>query len=173
MSFELTITVFGPGTNPQARSHWGFLIYRSGQEIGDLLHTRLLDNDRLWFQFEERSGVDLVSNQTQGRVRLAMLSDEQRPAAKKIIATEPPPRDGVKRCQDWVFDTMISLEAEEIVESGNIRVCQRPCGKAGQGCCRVSRGQVDSGEVDRWSNYWPEICNISVEFSGLVKYINT
>jgi hypothetical protein len=118
MSFELAIKVSGPGTNPQARSHWEFLIYRSGQNIGELLHTRLLDEDRRWFQFEERSGVDLVSNCTQGHVKLATLSNEQRLAAKKVIATEPAPRDGVKRCQDWVFDTMISLEAEEIVESG-------------------------------------------------------
>ena len=118
MSFELSIAVYGPGTDSRYRSHWGFMIHRVGDNYGELLHTQLLDLNRLWYQFDERSGVSLISQQCEGRIKVATITDEKRRLAKGVISKEPPPRDGQKRCQDWVFDVMISLEAEEIVEAG-------------------------------------------------------
>lgn len=54
----------------------------------------------------------------EGRFKLANLTTEKRREAKSIICAEPPPRDGKKKCQDWVLDVVISLEVAEIVETG-------------------------------------------------------
>jgi len=90
------------------------MIHRVGNNYGELLHTQLLDLNRLWYQFEERSGVSLISQLCEGRIKVATITDEKRRLAKRIISIEPPPRDWRKGCQDWVFDVMISLEAEEL-----------------------------------------------------------
>jgi hypothetical protein len=118
MSYELSIVVYGPGTDPRYRSDWGFMIHRTGDDYGELLHTSLIDLDRLWYQFEDRSGAPLVSQQSEGRFQTATLEDGKRIEAKRIISEEPPPRDGKKRCQDWVLDVVISLEVGEIVDAG-------------------------------------------------------
>jgi hypothetical protein len=38
--------------------------------------------------------------------------------AAKITCDEPPPRDGIERCQDWAVRAIVSLEAEEVVPPG-------------------------------------------------------
>jgi len=68
--------------------------------------------------FEERSGVDVASWQSAGRFKIATLTEEKHRHAKEVISKEPPPRDGKKRCQDWVLDVVIALEVEEIVDPG-------------------------------------------------------
>jgi hypothetical protein len=118
MSYELSIVVYGPGTDPQHRSHWGLMINRVGEEYGDLLHTQVINLERLWYQFEERSGAPVVSRQSEGRYKIAVLTEEKRRKAKDVIGKEPAPRDGKKRCQDWVLDVVIALEVEEIVDPG-------------------------------------------------------
>src|SRR6266536_1001225 len=130
MSFELSIAVYGSGTDPRYRSHWGFMIHRLGENYGELLHTQLLDLDRLWYQFEERSGAPLTSQQSEGRFKIATLTDEKRHVAKRVISAEPPPRDGKKRCQDWVLDVVISLEVEEVVDAGLSNLVQGLVGKS-------------------------------------------
>lgn len=118
MAYHLAISVYGPGTDPNHRSHWGFLIYKPEENVGDLLHTPVVDLARLWYQFEERSGVPVMSKQSAGRFKIATITENQRQAAKLIIKAEPPPRDGKRKCQDWVLDTVVTLEVEELVEAG-------------------------------------------------------
>lgn len=130
MTHELSITVFGPGTDPRYRSHWGFMIHRMGDTYGELLHTKVLDLDRLWYQFEERSGASVISQQSEGRFKIATLSDGMRSKVKKVICAEPPPRDGQKRCQDWVLDVIVSLEVEELVDAGLSNQVQGLVGKS-------------------------------------------
>ncbi|PGG95677.1 hypothetical protein AJ80_09923 [Polytolypa hystricis UAMH7299] len=60
MAYHLAISVYGPGTDPNHRSHWGLLIYKPEENIGDLFHTPLIDVDRLWYRFEEGSGAPVV-----------------------------------------------------------------------------------------------------------------
>jgi hypothetical protein len=118
MSYELSIVISGPGIDPQYRSHWGFIIHRTGDDYGELLHTLLIDLGGLWYQFENRSGIPLISHESEGRFKIATLDYERHIEAKRIISEEPPPRDGKKRCQDWVLDVVISLEVGEIVDAG-------------------------------------------------------
>jgi hypothetical protein len=59
-----------------------------------------------------------MSQQSEGRLKIATLTDGKRRLAKRVVSAEPAPRGGRKRCQDWVLDAMISLEADEIVEAG-------------------------------------------------------
>ncbi|KAK2742900.1 hypothetical protein FQN57_005030 [Myotisia sp. PD_48] len=118
MAYELSISVFGPGTDPSHRSHWGFIINRPGDDFGDLLHTRLLDLQRLWYIFEERSGTNIISQQSEGRIKLSTLTFDQRSYAKLIIQRQPAPMDGKRKCQDWVSETVAILEEKGIVSPG-------------------------------------------------------
>jgi hypothetical protein len=99
MSFELSIAVFGPGTDSNYRSHWGFIVSNIGDKWGDLLHTQLIDKTRLLYQFEARSGHPILSQQSEGRFKIATLTSEQRLEAKELITKEAAPRDGKRRCQ--------------------------------------------------------------------------
>ena len=136
MAYKLSILVSGPGTDPRYRSHWGFMINQTDRDLGDLLHTQLIDLSRLWYQFEERTDTPVISKSSEGRIVLATLTAEQREKAKQIIRQEQAPRDGRKRCQDWVSDTIISLEAEEIVDAGLSTVVAQ---WVGQSAAQVSR----------------------------------
>lgn len=118
MSYQLSIEVYGLGTDPTARSHWAFMIHRPPNPIGDLFHVRVIDLPKLWFQFEHRRGASITDMQPLGMCQIGHLTPQQRRDAIKVISDEPPPRDGKKRCQDWVFDTLISLEAEGLVQPG-------------------------------------------------------
>jgi hypothetical protein len=116
--YELSIEIFGAGEDPQHRSHWGFVIHRPSALVGDLLHVKVIDLDRLWYQFEPRMSTPLRTMQAVGKVKLGDLSEQQRQHAIQVITSSPAPRDGKKRCQDWVYDTLLSLEVEELVPSG-------------------------------------------------------
>ncbi|KKK12609.1 hypothetical protein P175DRAFT_0477887 [Aspergillus ochraceoroseus IBT 24754] len=122
MAYRLAIEVFGPGDDPNYRSHWAFLIYRPGDDFGDLLHVQVIDLKRLWYEPDYREGTNIVtpmvSYQAAGMCKVTDLDGQQRRKAIEVIRAEPAPRDGKRRCQDWVFDTLISLEVEELVESG-------------------------------------------------------
>ena len=67
--------------------------------------------------------------QAVGMVKLGNLSEQQRQHAIEIITSSPAPRDGIKRCQDWVYDTLLSLEVEELVPSGTCHFWKRMIGK--------------------------------------------
>ena len=121
MAYQLSITVFGLGEDPNHRSHWGFTLHQPSTGIIDLLHVRLIDLDKLWYQFEPRLGTnlaDLATMQAMGMCRLAQLNHQQRQQVIQVIGNEPAPRDGSRRCQDWVFSTLIALEVEELVPPG-------------------------------------------------------
>lgn len=115
MAYELSIEIFGEGDDPNHRSHWDFMIRQPPQIYGDLLHVRVIDLDKLWYQFEYRSGTKLATMQAIGMCKIADLDSRQRQQAIEVIKAEKAPTDGKRRCQDWVFDTLISLEAEELV----------------------------------------------------------
>jgi hypothetical protein len=129
MSYQLSVEVYGSGEDPNHRSHWGFMINQPSSSIGDLLHVRVIDLEKLWYQFEERYGTNVVSMQAVGMCKIADLTPKQRQDAIAIIKKEDAPRDGKKRCQDWVFDTLISLEAEELVPSGTSEFWKGMVGK--------------------------------------------
>lgn len=118
MEYHLSIGVFGTGEDPQHRSHWGFVIHHPTCLIGDLLHVELLDLDTLWYEFEMRFKTDLAIRGAQGLSRITTLDPLQRNKAIEVIKSEPAPRDGQRRCQDWVFSTLIALEVEELVPPG-------------------------------------------------------
>ncbi|KAL2011971.1 hypothetical protein VTN00DRAFT_4689 [Thermoascus crustaceus] len=134
-SYTLSIAIFGEGNNPTHRSHWAFTIHQSQPPqddptttttYGDLLHVRVIDLDRLWYQFEHRSDTHLPTMhnimQAVGTCKIADLpTAEDRRRAIEIIAEEGEkraPRDGGRRCQEWVFETLIALEVEEFVPEG-------------------------------------------------------
>ncbi|KAL2835118.1 hypothetical protein BDW59DRAFT_155943 [Aspergillus cavernicola] len=118
MAYELSIEVCGPGLTPQSRSHWGFAIRERGASFGDILHVQLIDLERLWYQFDAREGIDLATMQAEGMAKVVDLTAEQRRQIVAVIRAEPAPRDGKRRCQEWVVDTLVSLEVEELVPDG-------------------------------------------------------
>lgn len=118
MEYQLSIQVFGAGEDPNHRSHWGFVINQPPSLVGDILHVRPIDLGRLWYEFESRFGTELPIMQALGMCRIATLSPQQRRLAIEVITNEPAPRDGKRKCQDWVFSTVIALEVEELVPAG-------------------------------------------------------
>ncbi|KAL4970757.1 uncharacterized protein BDV14DRAFT_1749 [Aspergillus stella-maris] len=117
---ELYIPISGPGLSPQSRSHWSFLLRTPGATYGDLLHVQVIDLAKLWYQFDAREGIDLSrrSLQAEGMVKIADLTAEQRRRAIAVIRGEAAPRDGKRRCQEWIVDALVGLEVEELVEGG-------------------------------------------------------
>ena len=130
LSHNLSIVVDGPGTDANHRSHWTFAIHRNNSDIGIVMQVQVIDLSKLIYQFDERRGVEIRSRGSEGSFRLASLTQEQVRQAAKIIREEPPPRDGVERCQDWVLRAVISLEAEEVVPPGTSADIETLVGKA-------------------------------------------
>ncbi|KAF7191964.1 hypothetical protein HII31_06609 [Pseudocercospora fuligena] len=114
----LSIVVYGPGTDPNHRSHWAFAIHKKNQETGVLLHVSVIDLPRLIYQYDHRRDVVLRSASSEGSFVVAELAQGSAGKAVQLISEEPAPADGVERCQDWVLRATISLEAEEIVPAG-------------------------------------------------------
>ncbi|KAG2000950.1 hypothetical protein GB937_010676 [Aspergillus fischeri] len=81
--------------------------------------------------------------QALGLVKIGDLSEQQRQEAIKVISSEPAPRDGKRRCQGWVFDTLLSLEVNELVPSGTCHFWKEMVGKP----ARVVRAAVG----DKWT----------------------
>jgi hypothetical protein len=129
-SHSLSIVVDGPGTDADHRSHWTFAIHSGNTDIGTVMQVQVIDMSKLIYQFDERRGVDIRSRGSEGSFKVASLTQEQAQQAAKIIRDEPPPRDGVERCQDWVLRAIISLEAEEVVPPGTSADIEMLVGKA-------------------------------------------
>ncbi|EGX48058.1 hypothetical protein TWF173_003782 [Orbilia oligospora] len=127
-NYQLSIVIYGPGTDPNNRSHWALALHREGEIHGDLFQVLLVDRDRLWYQFDKRTGVEILDKSSEGCVTVATISVGHRRHAKRIMSTEPVPMDGLKRCQDWVADCIVTLEIEEIVEAGTSHFVQRLIG---------------------------------------------
>jgi hypothetical protein len=119
MTYELSLLIDGPGSDPNHRSHWSFLLHRPGSTYGTIMHVELLDLSRLWYQCEERTGAPLSVPATEGRVRITKdLSEAQGAQVKRVVAGVGAPRDGRKRCKDWCLDVVVELEVEGLVEAG-------------------------------------------------------
>ncbi|KAF2248946.1 hypothetical protein BU26DRAFT_519123 [Trematosphaeria pertusa] len=118
MSYNLSVIVYGPGDDPNHRSHWAFAFHAPGSSVGNILHVTLLDLNKLVYAFEKRKGVEVQSKSSEGYFTIATLSLEQYQRADRIISQEPAPNNGKDRCQDWVQNCIIALEVEEIVPPG-------------------------------------------------------
>ncbi|KAJ5462762.1 hypothetical protein N7475_007706 [Penicillium sp. IBT 31633x] len=130
MAFNLSIEVFGPGDTPPHRSHWGFMINRPGNlEFGDLLQVQVIDAQRLWYGFAPRYATKIVDQAAVGMCKIAELTSQQRHEAIRVIEKEAAPRNGTSRCQDWVFDALLSLEIDELVPSGTSEFWKGMIGK--------------------------------------------
>lgn len=90
---------------------------------------QVIDLDRLRYEFEARTGMSLVIMQAVGMVKIASLDADQRKEVIKVISSEDAPRDGVKRCQDWEFDTLLSLEVNDLVPDGTCQFWKGMVGK--------------------------------------------
>lgn len=98
--YELYLTVYGRGLDPNNRSHWTFMICRRGDHFGDRHHVTLINLEALLNMYEVREGSLLESQQCEGRCLLAVCNAEQRQQGIQAMQDEPPPRDGRRRCQD-------------------------------------------------------------------------
>jgi len=143
MAYQLSIEVFGTGEDPNHRSHWGFMIHQPPNTTGDLLHVRLIDLDRLWYEFESRFSTNIVDMQALGLCRLAELTPQQRRQVTDVIKSESAPRDGRRRCQDWVFSTLLSLEVEELIPTGTSEFWKGMVGRTAR--------EVEGCVGDRWT----------------------
>jgi hypothetical protein len=129
-SCSLSVVVDGSGADAKHRSHWTFAIHNDNTDVGTVMQVQVIDLSKLIYQFDERRGVDIRSRGSEGSFKVASLTREQARQAAKIIREEPPPRDGVERCQDWVLRAIISLEAEEDVPPGTSADIETLVGKA-------------------------------------------
>ncbi|KAI9756471.1 MAG: hypothetical protein M1815_003569 [Lichina confinis] len=144
-SYELSIGVFGPGKDPNNRSHWAFVVSKPGDAIGDRLHVVLLDRNSLRYVFEIRSGVPIKSLQSEGRCVITVWDSVQRQKGVHVIESELAPQDGKRRCQDWVLSTLISLEVEELVPSATSERWEALVGK--------SATEVEAALGDSWERH--------------------
>ncbi|KAF1918788.1 hypothetical protein BDU57DRAFT_511539 [Ampelomyces quisqualis] len=95
--YTLSIGVYGDGEDPSHRSHWGFLMSKPGQAVGNLLHVQLISLQGLVYQFETRSGHPLQSQTCKGMVLLDYIQPANYNQVVKIISEEPAPRNGKVR----------------------------------------------------------------------------
>jgi hypothetical protein len=117
-TYSLSIAVHGPGTDPNNRSHWALFLHQLNNPRGHMLQVLLIDQDRLWYQFDTRSAVQILSPDCDGYFTIADLDVSQYQRAYQLISEEAAPRDGINVCQDWVLSCLIALEAEEIIPAG-------------------------------------------------------
>lgn len=96
-SIELVIAVYGPGEDPNHRSHWGFLIHGQGHEVGNLLHVQLISLEGLVYQFETKSGHPLESQTCEGRLFLHYIEASKYNQVVSTISREPAPRNNKVR----------------------------------------------------------------------------
>ncbi|OAX79712.1 hypothetical protein ACJ72_05966 [Emergomyces africanus] len=101
----------GHGTESEPSVALGFLIHSTNQK-------RKLKRDPSYILlslislFKERSGVPVVSKQSAGR---STLTEDQRQVAKRIKYQGRTTTSRWKeKCQGWVLDMFISLEAEKL-----------------------------------------------------------
>ncbi|KAK6814868.1 hypothetical protein P875_00042553 [Aspergillus parasiticus SU-1] len=127
MAYQLSVSISGPGTSE--RAHWGLVIHKPPNRVGDLLHVRVIDEDTNLFAFENRSGHVIDDQNAWGLAKIAMLDDVQRAKALSILFNEKPPSNGGKDCQDWVLDALVSLEVEELVPDGTTQTWTSRTGK--------------------------------------------
>ncbi|KAK2754418.1 hypothetical protein FQN54_007062 [Arachnomyces sp. PD_36] len=117
MSYQLSVTICGPGTPEPA--HWAFIIHQPPQKKGEIVHVIVLDETNNIFQFEARGGHTLTSRQAVGMCKLKTLSSAERSRVVSVLTNEvPAPRGGTKNCQDWLIDGLVALEVEELVPDG-------------------------------------------------------
>jgi hypothetical protein len=129
-TYTLSIVVYGEGDDPNNRSHWSIVFHDAGSDRGNLLQVSLIDRDRLWYEFDRRDGVTILSPSSEGCFRVATLSASQYSQATYIIGKEAPPRNGRDRCQDWTMNCIIALEAGELVPPGTSEWVSRFVGKS-------------------------------------------
>jgi hypothetical protein len=96
-NYTLSIAVDGDGEDPNHRSHWGFLLFNPGNEVGNVLHVQLISLEGLVYQFEIRSGQPLDSQSSEGRIFLGNIEPTKYNQVVKIISEEPAPRNNKVR----------------------------------------------------------------------------
>ncbi|KAL3476843.1 hypothetical protein BJX99DRAFT_257965 [Aspergillus californicus] len=118
MAYTLSIIMHGPGIT--SRAHWGFIIHKSPNTYGNLLHVRVIDIPSNRFIFEHRSAHGLEEQDSWGLCKITELNDVQRLTVISVLEKEKPPLGGAKDCQDWVVDALVALEVEELVPDGTV-----------------------------------------------------
>jgi hypothetical protein len=91
--YSLAIGIDGDGEDLNHRSHWSFLIFISGNEVGNLMHVQLLSLEGLVYHFEIQKGQVLNSQSSEGRVFLGHIDPSKYDKVVEIISKEPAPRN--------------------------------------------------------------------------------
>jgi hypothetical protein len=94
------------------------VFHSAGADRGNLLQVSLIDRDRLWYQFDRRDGITILSPSSEGRFQVATVPRTRYTQAVSLIEKEPAPRNGRDRCQDWTLNCIVALEVEELVPPG-------------------------------------------------------
>jgi hypothetical protein len=140
-SHTLSIVVDGEGDDPNNRCHWSIVFHSAGAERGNLFQVSLIDRDRLWYQFDRRDDVAILSPSSEGYFEVGNVSASQYAQASSIIGKEPPPRNGRDRCQDWTVNCIIALEAEELIPAGTSELVSGLVGKSATKLAEALRGR--------------------------------
>ncbi|KAL1973379.1 hypothetical protein VTN31DRAFT_6014 [Thermomyces dupontii] len=125
--WELSIVLIGDGELFPAP--WTFMIHRPGKDdFCDLLYVAPFGGVWMFYPKEAVGLQDRVLRHYNGRVKLTMFTDAQRPNLKGIISRVPIPETDFQsssrtysethKCQYWVHDVVAKLVAEKLLEPG-------------------------------------------------------
>lgn len=93
-SYTFSIEIFGPGADPNNRSHWGFLITQpNNTDYGDLL--KVIDDKKFGFPYAPRYGMKIVDRQAVWVCKIVDLAPQLRRRVIEVVGVAPP-IDGVK-----------------------------------------------------------------------------
>ncbi|KAB8264084.1 hypothetical protein BDV32DRAFT_160940 [Aspergillus pseudonomiae] len=128
MAYLLSVGIFGPGTDEPA--HWGFVIHQTTQRTGELLHTRMIDENLNMFQFEHRAPHRLISQSAWGLCKIRVLDNTERLTVMSVLKKVPAPKGGNENCQNWVIHGFIDLEVDGLVPEGTAEAWGKRIGLA-------------------------------------------
>lgn len=140
-NLQLSLLIEGPGTEPDAPSHWSLALHPSTSTLCTLLNVIALNSEdtpraRHVFGFDRRDGHEFLNNDSKGRVLLASnLSGIQYKKISKIIEDQPPPVNANgegEHCQHWVVNCLVDLEVEELIEAGLTELVGALIGKSAE-----------------------------------------
>lgn len=114
----LSIVVEGEGEDPDNRSHWSFAFRHAGAARGNILQVLVIDRERLWYQFDRRDDITILSPSVEGIFEIATIPPSRYAQTIRVVSNEPAPRNGKDRCQDWTLNCILALEVEELIPDG-------------------------------------------------------
>ncbi|GKZ66560.1 hypothetical protein AnigIFM50267_000424 [Aspergillus niger] len=143
-TYILSVNIYGKG-NPDREdrpTHWGIMIYKSWDTMGDIYHVR--KNFDFYYNTQSRS---VESTGLYGRSEVTQLSSSRRLEAHQILESygnnDKHLPDVGQNCQDWVVGALGSLERANLVPKGTAGYWREQTGK---GPISIGKQMIEDGK---------------------------